>query len=106
MGEESRLQKNPNTRPNASKKKGSLKLSLAPSFCADKHPNPALGSAISPMMFEFDDAKSGSNQAKHGIDFVAAQALWKSKLALLPAKDVGKGATSSLASSRGSIGPR
>ena len=29
-----------------------------------------------PMRFEFDDAKSDSNYDKHGIDFVAAQALW------------------------------
>lgn len=28
------------------------------------------------MDFEFDRAKSNSNRAKHGIDFVAAQALW------------------------------
>ena len=28
------------------------------------------------MRFEFDPAKSASNKAKHGIDFVAAQALW------------------------------
>lgn len=27
-------------------------------------------------MFEFDIAKSSSNKDKHGIDFVAAQALW------------------------------
>ena len=27
-------------------------------------------------MFEFDKAKSASNRAKHGIDFVQAQALW------------------------------
>lgn len=26
--------------------------------------------------FEFDAAKSDANRAKHGIDFVAAQALW------------------------------
>ena len=26
--------------------------------------------------FEFDRAKSDSNRAKHGIDFVAVQALW------------------------------
>lgn len=26
--------------------------------------------------FEFDEAKSCSNKAKHGIDFVEAQALW------------------------------
>lgn len=27
--------------------------------------------------FEFDEAKSQANRDKHGIDFVAAQALWK-----------------------------
>jgi uncharacterized DUF497 family protein len=26
--------------------------------------------------FEFDERKSGANLAKHGIDFVEAQALW------------------------------
>jgi uncharacterized protein len=26
--------------------------------------------------FEFDPAKSSANKAKHGIDFVEAQALW------------------------------
>lgn len=26
--------------------------------------------------FEFDPAKSTANKAKHGIDFVEAQALW------------------------------
>jgi hypothetical protein len=28
------------------------------------------------MDFEFDPAKSAANKAKHGIDFVEAQALW------------------------------
>ena len=28
------------------------------------------------MLFEFDAAKSDANKRKHGIDFVAAQALW------------------------------
>ena len=28
------------------------------------------------MEFEFDPAKSASNKEKHGLDFVAAQALW------------------------------
>ena len=28
------------------------------------------------MEFEFDPEKSAANKAKHGIDFVAAQALW------------------------------
>ena len=39
------------------------------------------------MYFEFDTRKSDSNKAKHGIDFVEAQALWKSKHVLLRAKD-------------------
>eukprot|EP01036_Dinobryon_divergens_P001263 gene1263-1646_t len=29
------------------------------------------------MRFEFDPLKSASNKAKHGIDFVEAQALWQ-----------------------------
>ena len=29
------------------------------------------------MTFEFDPLKSASNKAKHGIDFVEAQALWQ-----------------------------
>ncbi|MBW8285932.1 MAG: BrnT family toxin [Rhizobium sp.] len=29
------------------------------------------------MEFEFDPAKSEANRAKHGIDFVAAQELWR-----------------------------
>jgi uncharacterized protein len=37
--------------------------------------------------FEFDPGKSDSNKAKHGIDFVETQALWKSKHVLLGAKD-------------------
>jgi uncharacterized DUF497 family protein len=28
------------------------------------------------MKFEFDEAKSSSNQTKHGIDFVAAREIW------------------------------
>ena len=28
------------------------------------------------MEFEFDPRKSASNKAKHGVDFVEAQALW------------------------------
>jgi len=39
------------------------------------------------VYFEFDTRKSDSNKAKHGIDFVEAQALWKSKHVLLGAKD-------------------
>ena len=39
------------------------------------------------MDFEFDPQKSETNKAKHGIDFVEAQELWKSKHVLLGAKD-------------------
>jgi uncharacterized protein len=39
------------------------------------------------VQFEFDPRKSDSNKAKHGIDFVEAQALWRSKHVLLGAKD-------------------
>ena len=38
-------------------------------------------------VFEFDSKKSESNQAKHGIDFVAAQRLWSDPMLLeIPAK--------------------
>ncbi len=41
------------------------------------------------MSFEFDPAKSESNLAKHGIDFVAAQALWDDPdLLEIPAKTI------------------
>jgi uncharacterized DUF497 family protein len=39
------------------------------------------------VVFEFDPRKSESNKAKHGIDFVEAQALWKPKHVILGAKD-------------------
>ena len=39
------------------------------------------------MHFELDPRKSDSNKAKHGIDFVDAQSLLKSKHVLLGAKD-------------------
>ena len=32
--------------------------------------------------FEFDPAKSDSNRAKHGIDFVEAQSLWNDPMLL------------------------
>lgn len=39
------------------------------------------------MDFEFDQAKSAKNQEKHGIDFVAAQALWlDDRMLEVPAK--------------------
>ena len=41
------------------------------------------------MIFEFDPAKSVSNREKHGIDFVAAQALWDDvNLVEAPARDL------------------
>ena len=39
------------------------------------------------MKFEFDPQKSAINKAKHGIDFIEAQVLWKSKHIRLGAKD-------------------
>lgn len=39
------------------------------------------------MDFEFDSAKSIANRLKHGIDFEAAQGLWKDAgLMILPSK--------------------
>jgi uncharacterized protein len=38
------------------------------------------------VQFEFDPQKSESNKTKHGIDFIEAQTLWKSKHVLLHAK--------------------
>ncbi len=41
------------------------------------------------MDFEFDEAKSEANAAKHGIDFTAAQELWLDELLIeIPAKTV------------------
>ena len=41
------------------------------------------------MEFEFDPKKSESNRKKHGIDFVAAQALWDDPdLIEIPARTV------------------
>jgi len=39
------------------------------------------------MQFEFDPHKSENNKQKHGIDFVEAQALWRSRHVLLGARD-------------------
>lgn len=39
------------------------------------------------MLFEFDEAKSRSNKAKHGIDFIEAQALWLDEMLIeIPAR--------------------
>ena len=41
------------------------------------------------MEFEFDEAKSDANRAKHGIDFIAAQELWLDEFLIeIPAKTV------------------
>ncbi|MDD2469142.1 MAG: BrnT family toxin [Desulfobulbus sp.] len=41
------------------------------------------------MKFEFDPSKSASNEEKHGIDFIDAQALWDDwDLLEIPAKTV------------------
>jgi uncharacterized DUF497 family protein len=41
------------------------------------------------MDFEFDPVKSAANKAKHGIDFVEAQALWSDPDRLeIPARNV------------------
>ena len=39
------------------------------------------------ILFEFDAAKSESNRAKHGINFIDAQSLWSDPMLLeIPAK--------------------
>ncbi len=39
------------------------------------------------VLFEFDAAKSESNRAKHGIDFIEAESLWSDPMLLeIPAK--------------------
>ena len=39
------------------------------------------------LMFEFDENKSQANMVKHGLDFVAAQALWLDELRVeIPAR--------------------
>ena len=40
------------------------------------------------FIFEFDPQKSASNKIKHGIDFIQAQILWKSRVLQNPAKRV------------------
>jgi len=43
------------------------------------------------MDFEFDPAKSDANLRKHGIDFLAAQALWRDQALLeIPARTSGE----------------
>jgi len=41
--------------------------------------------------FEFDEAKSRANAAKHGIDFVQAQELWSDEaMVVAPAREAGE----------------
>ena len=40
------------------------------------------------MRFEYDPAKSAGNKAKHGLDFLEAQALWKGDRIRFSAKTV------------------
>jgi hypothetical protein len=43
------------------------------------------------MNFEFDPSKSDANLRKHGIDFLAAQALWRDQALLeIPARTSGE----------------
>lgn len=43
------------------------------------------------MPFEYDDNKSATNEAKHGIDFEAAQAIWRDEYRIeIPAKIIGE----------------
>jgi hypothetical protein len=44
---------------------------------------------IPPVRFEFDPVKSASNKAKHGLDFMEAQELWRDWTIEIPAKKVG-----------------
>jgi uncharacterized DUF497 family protein len=55
--------------------------------------------------FEFDPDKSERNKAKHGIDFIQAQALWKAKRVLLHAKEALESDIWSSGRSRASTGP-
>lgn len=44
---------------------------------------------MSGMRFEFDPRKSAANEHKHGIDFIAAQAMWMDEsLVEIPAKTI------------------
>jgi uncharacterized DUF497 family protein len=43
------------------------------------------------MEFEFDPAKSASNQEKHGVDFVQARQLWQDPMRIeVPARTTGE----------------
>lgn len=60
---------------------------MSPGEFKVRHASRALGEdPISRQEFEFDPGKSEINKSKHGIDFVEAQALWKSPWLERPAK--------------------
>ena len=56
------------------------------------------------MAFEFDDAKSHANQAKHGLDFSEAQKLWSDVDAVeLPARSASEPRKMLIAKANGKI---
>ena len=42
------------------------------------------------MKFEYDPAKSRTNLAKHGIDFIEAQKLWQGVMGVFPSRQSGE----------------
>jgi uncharacterized DUF497 family protein len=47
-------------------------------------------STISKVKFDWDPAKSASNEAKHGLSLVSAAALWAGPVVTLPSKHPGE----------------
>jgi uncharacterized DUF497 family protein len=47
-------------------------------------------STISKVNFDWDPAKSASNEAKHGISLASASALWAGPVVVLPSKHPGE----------------
>ena len=42
------------------------------------------------IKFDFDPRKSTSNKAKHGVDFIEAQAIWDNQILELPSSKPGE----------------
>ena len=56
------------------------------------------------MEFEFDPAKSASNLAKHGIDFLEAKQLWADKFAaVVDARSDSEPRTALIAQNKGNV---
>lgn len=56
------------------------------------------------MAFEFDPTKSAANEAKHGIDFVEAQAIWDDVNRLeVPARTTGQPRVATFGMLRGEV---